>query len=590
MRITTKMFYDRFLSDMQKNMEAIFKNQEQISTGKKINRPSDDPTAMSRIIAYKTQITAFDEYKRAIDTANSNIEAMDKVLLDLSDVLNRSKELALGGANGITTSNDRTMIAKEVSSLLEHVIDIANTKVGDRYIFSGYKSNIAPIDKNTGEFVGDANIVKVDINPDMGIAVNIPASELFSFKKLNPNDSDNAILPPYNWDISGLYVSTDEIYEDADPNGALYTGGGFTSTTNVFSIKGGTLTIKVGDDATTSVNVTISANATLANVRDAINNANAGVKAEVVNIGTTANPDYRIVVASNPAGRPGDVRITATSDDAAGTGLHTLVYMSTSDVITIDSTNNKIDITEGALSGTAIIATGTYTVDTLARAVKTALEGATASNNTYTVAYDSTNKKFKIISDDTNTDTLSLLWSNANTTAKTVLGFDAVDTTGITAGGSDTSDNQLTYSIQNQTLGTNITNYNYITDPSNSNYYSFNNNYLNENNVLRAIHFLKASLENNDPGRIQKALDYISKVSEKLYQVQAEVGSRGNKLETEEKYQDDRKYDITTYLSNDQDADIAKAVSDMLQRQTALDGLRTISSNILKSSLFDFLK
>ncbi|MCL5062514.1 MAG: flagellar hook-associated protein FlgL [Nitrospiraceae bacterium] len=703
MRITTKMFYDRFLSDMQKNTESIFKSHEQISTGKKVNRPSDDPTAMSRIVNYKARLSTIGEYKRAIDTTRSYNESIDSAFSNLNELLVRVKELALQGADGATTGADRQMIVKEVAVQMEHAIDVANTKVGDRYIFSGYKSNIPPIDLNTGEFVSDASFATVDISFGVSMRINIPAGDLFSFKRVNPNDPSNSILPSYNWDRTGAYSSTDEIYEDADPNGALYTarfvvtasnnqiaggtngdttaeftatlnagtytgdqmaaeikraleaadgvgyavtynsttqkftitnnrgaardllwgvagttaerllgfnpentltiangssdtgdsavtGGGFTASTNTFSTSGGTLTIKVRDDDTTPVNVTISASSTLANVRDAINNANAGVKAEVVNIGTSANPDYRIVIASNPAGRPGDTRITATSDDAAGTGLHTLVYMSAADFITIDSANNTIRITEGVTSADATIAAGTYTADTLARAVKTALEGATASTNTYTIAYDSTNKKFKIISNTGNTDTLALLWSHANTTAETVLGFDAVDTTGIAATGSDTSDNQLTYSIQNQTLGTNITNYNYITDPSNANYYNFNNNYLNENNILRAFHFLKASLENNDTWRAEKAIDYINKVSEKLSQNMAEVGSRLNRIDSEENYLTDVEYNTTVYLSNDQDTDIAKAISEMTQRQTALEGLRTLSSDFLRASLFDFIK
>jgi flagellin-like hook-associated protein FlgL len=707
MRITMQMFFDRYLSDFEKNMEAIFKSHEQISTMKRVNRPSDDPAAMTRITGYKAQISMIGEYKRAIDTANSTVVALDSSLLSLSNVLNRAKELGLQGADASATPDDRAMIQKEVASLLEHAIEIANTKVGDRYIFSGYKSDTAPIDKTTGEFVGDSNYISLSIAANTEIRLNVLANDIFSFKRINPSDPANLVLSAYNWDRTGAYVSTDEVYEDADPNGALHTdrfvvrtgvndqiawgtagdgsvagaspatlnagtytadqmaveieraleaddaghsytvsydsttkkfkitnssagnrdllwahasttaenllgfkaenslaivngssdtsdnavtGGGFTATTNTFSTNGGTLTIKVGDDDTTPVNVSISANATLADVRNAIDNADAGVKAELVNIGTTSNPDYRIVVASKPAGRPGDVRITATSDDAAGTGLHTLVYMSTSDVITIDSTNNKIRITENAVSADATIATGAYTADTLARAVKTALEGATVSANTYTVAYDSTNKKFKIISDAGNPHTLDLLWSHANTTAETVLGFDATDTTGIAAGSSDTSDTALTYSVQNQTLGTDITNYNYITDPANSNYYSFNNNYLNENNILRALHFLQASLEKGDAGRVQKAVDYLDKTSEKLFQIQAEVGARMSKLETEQIFHEEREYEVTTYLSNDQDADIAKVTSDMKQREAALEGLRLISADFLRTSLFDFIR
>ncbi len=710
MRVTTRMFFDRFLSGFQSNMEAILKSQEQISSGKRVNRPSDDPAALSKITGYKTQISRIGEYKRSITTANSMVGSLDKALLSLTDTLNRARELGLEGADASTTGSDRLLIAKEIGTLLEYAIDIANTKVGDRYIFSGYKSDTAPIDKNTGEFVGDSNSITLNISANTEIKLNVSASDLFSFKRVSPSDSANLILPSYNVDKTGAYASTDEIYEDADPNGALYTdrftvrtgvndqiaggtngdttaeftatlnagtytadqmaaeidraleaadgagysvsyntttkkftitnnrgaardllwgiagttaenllgfkpenslaipngssdtsdnavtGGGFTASTNTFSTSGGTLTIKVGDDDTTPVAVSISAGATLANVRNAINNANAGVKAEVVNIGTTANPDYRIVVASNPAGRPGDVRITATSNDAAGTGLHTLVYMASNDTITISSTNNTIVFNDGA-DRTATLTSGTYTADTLASEIKRAMEAANVGADTYTVAYDSTNKKFKIINNGP-ANAIDILWENSSTTAETVLGFDATDHSSIAVGSSTTSDTAVSYGVQNQTLGTDITNYNYITNPvdpadptqSNPNFYSFNNNYLNETNILRALNFLKLSLENNDAGRLQKAIDYLTKTSDRLFQIQADVGARMSKLETEETYHVDSEFEITTYLSNEQDTDIAKAMTEMTQRETALEGLRTLSSNVLRTSLFDFIR
>jgi flagellar hook-associated protein 3 FlgL len=587
MRITTKMFYDRFLSDMQKNMETVFKASEQISTQKKINRPSDDPTAMSRIIGYTTHISAIGEYKRAIDSAKGSLEAADSSLSGLNDILTRAKELALSGATGTTDANSRLMIAKEIGVLFESAVGIANTKVGDRYIFSGFKSNIAPIDVNTGEFVADTNIFEISISQSIEIGLNIPASELFSFKRVNSTDPPNAVLPPYNWNNNGTIT-----IPDADPISAIYTSSGsFTNpSSDVFTVNGGTLTVTVGENDTTPVNITIAPNATLNDVRNTINTANAGVKAEVVNFGTSASPDYRIVVASNPIGSSDKIKITVSTSDGAGTGLNRLAYdplgitnmtlgtnitnynyvtnLTSNDDIVINNSNNQIYIKEGAVNGTAVITQGTYTPTQLGTAIKSALESATASANTYTVSYSSATKKFTIASDAGNADALDLLWSSTNTKAAQLLGFDTVDTTGIGAGGSDISD----FSVLN------------------SNYYSFNNNYLNDNNVLRALHFLKVSLEMNDVGRIQKALDYINKVAEKVYQQQAEVGARLNKLDQEFRFQDNREYDIQTYLSNDQDADIPKLTAELAQSQAALESLRVASSNFLRTSLFDFIK
>ncbi|MCC6345931.1 MAG: hypothetical protein IT388_01950, partial [Nitrospirales bacterium] len=449
--------------------------------------------------------------------------------------------------------------------------------------------------------------------------------------------------------------------------------------------------------------VNISSDATLADVRDAINKqAGSRVKAELVNFGTAARPDYRLVLSTEPAGSSDKLDITASTVDPGSTGLNSLVYKSSFDTAKIDATNNKIVINEGVLSGIASIAPGTYTSDELALAVKEALENATASGNTYSVVYDTTTNKLKITT--MGPDTVDLLWADPATTAQNILGFDSsASTTGLRANydrgdaavpdltvagtdirfrkgddatvytaslvggvyatgdalaadvkaaleaadpandtytvvyeadtdtlriyndagnlplhllwsdplstaaaelgftaadtldipdssGSDLGDSALAYGAQNANLGSDITNYNYITDDTNTNYYSFNNNYLNENNIVRAISFLKVSLENNDAGRVEKAIDYLDKLMEKVFQLQSEVGSRVTRVETEELYQINREFDIAAYLSNEQDADIAKLSTDLAQSQAALEGLRLLSSDFLRTSLFDFLR
>jgi flagellar hook-associated protein 3 FlgL len=108
--------------------------------------------------------------------------------------------------------------------------------------------------------------------------------------------------------------------------------------------------------------------------------------------------------------------------------------------------------------------------------------------------------------------------------------------------------------------------------------------------MLRALNFLQLSLENNDPGRVSKALDYLSNISDRLSQGTTEVGIRQNKIDSEESYQVDLRLNYVTYVSNDQDVDLVKAISNVTQQQTALQALRTISSQTMSLSLFDYLK
>ncbi len=199
MRITMQMFYDRFISDMQKNMEAIFRSHEQLSTGKRINRPSDDPTAMSRVVGYKTQISAIDQSKRAINTAKDSVESMESAMRNLNGIITRARELAIRGATGSVDAGARRMIASEVDALLQSAIGIANTRVGERYIFSGFQSNVAPIDAS-GAFATDNNPVSIDIYAGITVQINMPANRVF-------NDATPLMTtaPPYDT-AAGTFV------------------------------------------------------------------------------------------------------------------------------------------------------------------------------------------------------------------------------------------------------------------------------------------------------------------------------------------------------------------------------------------------
>jgi len=150
--------------------------------------------------------------------------------------------------------------------------------------------------------------------------------------------------------------------------------------------------IKVGS-TTKDISVT-SSNNTLSGIRDAINNAGAGVTASTVESGF-------VVTASN----------------------------------------KTIKFTEGS-TYTVTLTEGTYTASSLAAEIKRAMEAGNGSN-TYTVTYDTTTKKFSIANDSSNTDSLDILWEDATTTAEDLLGFSATDHSAVSTGNSTTSDNAV---------------------------------------------------------------------------------------------------------------------------------------------------
>mgnify|MGYP001627063219 CR=1 FL=1 len=466
MKITTGFFYKTLINDMNTQIEAMYKAQKQLSTGKRVLSPSDDPVAISRIVKYKTELSALDEYSRVIDTAKIYNSSLETAINDLKNMVTKAKQYAINGATDTLSATDRLALSREVYTLIQRSIETINTKVSGRYIFGGYKSDIAPVNLTTGIYQSDTNLQYLDISFFLDVAVNLPATEFFTY-----NGTSNQVFTPYNQTDTGNP-------HDVDPLSALLmpqpSGGPITDPAAGFTTNGGSLSIKFDDN--TAVNVSISANASLNDVRDAINSqAGNYVKAWVVNVGTTTSPDYRLVINSVPNGKSDMIRINVTTTDSANTGLNLLSY----------------DPDSGSIA--------------------MSLEG-------------------------------------------------------------------------------NINGYNYITDTTDPNYYSFNNNYLNENYYLRALYFLKVTLENNDQGRIQKAVDYFDKIADKLYRQQSIIGARLNKIESITDYNLEVKTNTNQNLSNDRDADALKVISELNQRMTVLQAMRVTLTDFFSSNLFDFLR
>jgi flagellin-like hook-associated protein FlgL len=926
------MFYNQFLTGIDQTLAAQLKDGNEISSGKTISEPSDNPTALTQIVDYQTQLSNITEYTKAQNSANAQLQSLDSALSNLSDTVSQANQLAISALGGTTDAESRLMISDQVTNLYNTAISIANTKSGSSYIFAGDQSNVQPINPTTGELTGNANSFNINISQGLNISANVSAGSLFSFKRVNTTDSTTAILPTYNWQNNGANTIPDadpaSALETTVPSSPIYTinpgdsisiggvsytldaangspltftsandlanylntatagsnvsfsydsannkfkmtntnagaavkvnwqgsttaatpttmnveqalgfsaigdqtisasgniesnntVGKFTASDDIFTTNGGAFNVTVNSSATPSsgafvinntnnaividgttyninngiytgatlasalsalgggnlINATydstahrftiasptggggattvdfgataagtttigqilgyndsnagniatgltsdnvvgdvnLAAGSTLQDARDAFNTASAGVKAEVVNEGTAANPDFRLVVASDPVGSSADIDISTLSNprttgssiaaggtitgssisgsfninssdntiqfsdggtnhvatiaagtytgtqlatqislalkaqdnvafsstsvsytagnafaissasanavniswsnstvqpqqlgfgasavaDASGAGVNMLSYDKTTgdnmtlgtnitnyNYITQASANDSIVIDDGTNGGvannqivfqenggsniTAKIARGTYTPDQLAAAVASALTNATGAVNTYTASYDSNTGKF-IINNTAGGDTFKFLWSNASSTATTLLGNNQTDSATFAAGTTGIASNNAVL----------------------ANYYSFNNNYLNDNNILRALNFLNVSLQNNDSGRIGQAIQYTSDLSDVVSERRADVGSRENEITDVSNYQASVQTDTTTSMSNLQDTDVAKVASDLSQQQATLQALLTMSATVLQQNLFSFLK
>jgi flagellar hook-associated protein 3 FlgL len=175
------MIANNVLKNLSSNLIRLEKLQNQLSSGKKIIKPSDDPVSTSRLIELKSTLNANKQYSRNIDFLKTELNVADKALQDISSTLTRVKKLAVRGANETLSEENRNAIAEEVDQLIDHLIQIGNTNVSGRYIFGGYKTSEAPLEKsgNAVLYKGDGNLRSVEVSNNVLINASPTGKSLF---------------------------------------------------------------------------------------------------------------------------------------------------------------------------------------------------------------------------------------------------------------------------------------------------------------------------------------------------------------------------------------------------------------------------
>ncbi len=152
MRVTNSMAYNSLLDELSKNMENYRTVNASISTGKKLLNPSDDPTGMALSNSFNAQEAAYSKYLENISQAEEFLTATDSSLQEISNVIAKAREIAELGATGTSDNMSREISANQVQDLIDQSIELANTKVRGRYIFSGFKTS-EPAYLSTGKIL-----------------------------------------------------------------------------------------------------------------------------------------------------------------------------------------------------------------------------------------------------------------------------------------------------------------------------------------------------------------------------------------------------------------------------------------------------
>lgn len=183
MRVTSKTLLSNYLSNLNKNLVRMQEIQNQMSSGKEISKPSDDPFGTVRALNIETSIMQNSQYLKNIEDSMSWSEITDSALGGMTDVIQRVRELIIYGANGTLTEGDRKALAEEIKQNIEQIAEIGNTNYDGRYIFSGQMTTTKPFDVVAGELFYSANdngLLSREISKNVTIEINIPGNEIMN--------------------------------------------------------------------------------------------------------------------------------------------------------------------------------------------------------------------------------------------------------------------------------------------------------------------------------------------------------------------------------------------------------------------------
>lgn len=128
-RVTSGMMSTQMLSNLNRNLYRMDNMSNQIATGRKINKPSDDPVGVTYALRYRAELASNEQYQTNTDAAVSWLDATDSNMQQALDVMKRLKELAVQGANGTLSDSDLQAVNLEVDELKQHLVDIGNTQI-----------------------------------------------------------------------------------------------------------------------------------------------------------------------------------------------------------------------------------------------------------------------------------------------------------------------------------------------------------------------------------------------------------------------------------------------------------------------------
>jgi flagellar hook-associated protein 3 FlgL len=189
MRVTNNMLSSQLLLNLNRNSERMNNTQNQMATGRKLNKPSDDPVGITYSLRYRSELSSNDQYQRNVDSAVSWLDFNDTVMDQAGQIMQRVRELTVQASTGTNPQSALDSINKEIGQLKEQMIDVMNSQLNGKYIFNGQTYDKKPYDfplnadhthdtSGAASVVTDTGSVNFIVGENVALPINVTGNEV----------------------------------------------------------------------------------------------------------------------------------------------------------------------------------------------------------------------------------------------------------------------------------------------------------------------------------------------------------------------------------------------------------------------------
>jgi flagellar hook-associated protein 3 FlgL len=179
------MMNQNLIGRLGQTTENLYRLQEQLSSGLRVLRPSDEPVSAVRAAALRSALAEVAQYQKNAEEADTLLKMTDSALAEIADLVRSARDCGLAGSTGTADEAMREALAKSVDQMLQAVVRAANGERAGRFIFAGYKTNAAPFAFDAASdppvtYSGDSGVSYFEVGRSSTVAVNLPGDEIFN--------------------------------------------------------------------------------------------------------------------------------------------------------------------------------------------------------------------------------------------------------------------------------------------------------------------------------------------------------------------------------------------------------------------------